>query len=210
MGIEDNVVPESDTTTPKQEETVEEQLPAGYYQERELVRLLLMFGKEMIVDERLDEQGEKVYEQFSVAQLIIDDLKMDGFVFTNVVNKKIFDIFDKALDEGYIPDDQVFTSNEDETIAQLAADLLFSPYKLDQWDKYSIFVKQEENNLRNTVLSSLYRYKDLIIAERRKAVEEELKNTTDAADQIILLKQKKYLDDIRKQINKELGIVIAK
>ena len=210
LGIEDNVVPEPDTTTPKQEETVEDQLPAGYYQERELVRLLLMFGKEMIVDERLDEQGEKVYEQFSVAQLIIDDLKMDGFVFTNVVNKKIFDIFDKALDEGYIPDDQVFTSNEDETIAQLAADLLFSPYKLDQWDKYSIFVKQEENNLRNTVLSSLYRYKDLIIEERRKAVEEELKNTTDAADQIILLKQKKDLDDIRKQINKELGIVIAK
>ena len=210
LGIEDNVVPEPDTTTPKQEETVEDQLPAGYYQERELVRLLLMFGKEMIVDERLDEQGKKVYEQFSVAQLIIDDLKMDGFVFTNVVNKKIFDIFDKALDEGYIPDDQVFTSNEDETIAQLAADLLFSPYKLDQWDKYSIFVKQEENNLRNTVLSSLYRYKDLIIEERRKAVEEELKNTTDVADQIILLKQKKDLDDIRKQINKELGIVIAK
>ena len=212
LGIEDNVVPETDTTivTPKQEETVEDQLPAGYYQERELVRLLLMFGKERIVDERLDEQGEKVYEEFSVAQLIIDDLKMDGFVFTNVVNKKIFDIFDKALDEGYIPDDQVFTSNEDETIAQLAADLLFSPYKLDQWDKYSIFVKQEENNLRTTVLSSLYRYKDLIIEERRKAVEEELKNTTDAADQIILLKQKKDLDDIRKQINKELGIVIAK
>lgn len=210
LGIEDNVVPEPDTTTPKQEETVEDQLPAGYYQERELVRLLLMFGKEMIVDERLDEQGEKVYEQFSVAQLIIDDLKMDGFVFTNYVNKKIFDIFDKALDEGYIPDDQVFTSNEDETIAKLAADLLFSPYKLDQWDKYSIFVKQEENNLRATVLSSLYRYKDLIIEERRKAVEEELKITTDAADQIILLKQKKDLDDIRKQINKELGIVIAK
>jgi ribonuclease D len=92
----------------------------------------------------------------------------------------------------------------------LAADLLFSPYKLDQWDKYSIFVKQEENNLRNTVLSSLYRYKDLIIEERRKVVEEELKNTTDIADQIILLKQKKDLDDIRKQINKELGIVIAK
>jgi hypothetical protein len=210
LGIEDNVVPETETTTvPKQEETVEEQLPAGYYQERELVRLLLTFGKKMIVVERTDEQGEKVFEQFYVAQLIIDDLKMDGLVFTNVVNKKIFDIFDKALDEGYIPDDQVFTSNEDETIAQLAADLLFSPYKLDQWDKYSIFVKQEENNLRNTVLSSLYRYKDLIIEERRKAVEEELKNTTDVADQIILLKQKKDLDDIRKQINKELGIVIA-
>ena len=210
LGIEDYTVPEPDTTTPKQEETVEEQLPAGYYQERELVKLLLMYGKNTIIDEREDENGEKVYEQVSVAQLIVDDLKMDGFVFTNVVNKKVFDIFDQAIDAGYIPDDQVFVSHEDETIAQLAADLLSTPYKLDQWEKYGIFVKREEDMLKATVLSSIYRYKDLIIEERRKAIEEELKNTTDAADQLILLKQKKDLDDIRKQINKELGIVIAK
>ena len=212
LGIDDNVVPETDTTTvtPKQEETVEDQLPAGYYQERELVKLLLMYGKEMIIDEHLDEDGQKVYEQVSVAQMIIDDLKMDDFLFTNVVNRKIFDIFDQAIDAGYIPDDQVFVSHEDETIAQLAADLLSTPYKLDQWEKYGIFVKREEDMLRATVLSSIYRYKDLIIEERRKAVEEELKTATDPADQLILLKQKKDLDDIRKQINKELGIVIAK
>ena len=211
LGIEDNVVPETETTTvPKQEETVEEQLPAGYYQERELVKLLLMYGKEMIVDERIDEEGQRIYEQVSVAQFIIDDLKNDGFVFTNAVNKKIFDIFDHAIDEGPIPEGHYFTSNEDETIAQLAVDLLFSPYKLDKWDKYSIFVKQEENNLRNTVLSSLYRYKDLIIEDRRKAVEEELKTTENLDDQLILLKRKKDLDDIRMQINKVLGAVIVK
>ena len=211
LGIEDNVVPETDTiTTPKQEENVEDQLPAGYYQERELVKLLLMYGQELIVDEREDENGEKVYEQVTVAQMIVDDLKMDGFTFTNVVNRKIFDLFDQALDEGRIPNDQFFISHEDETIAQLAADLLSTPYKLDQWDKYGIFVKREENMLRATVLSSLFRYKDLIIEERRKAIEEALKNEEELDNQLILLKQKKDLDDIRKQINKELGIVIAK
>ena len=211
LGIEDNVVPETETTTtPKQEENVEDQLPAGYYQERELVKLLLMYGREVIVDTRYDEEGQPIQEQVAVAQLIIDDLKMDGFVFTNAINKKIFDLFDQAIDEGRIPDDQYFVSHEDETIAQLAADLLSTPYKLDQWEKYGIFVKREEDMLRATVLSSIYRYKDLIVEERRKAIEEELKNATDADDQLILLKQKKDLDDIRKQINKELGIVIAK
>ena len=211
LGIEENVVPETETTTtPKQEESVEDQLPAGYYQERELVKLLLMYGKNMITDERLDENGEKVLEQVSVAQLIVDDLKADEFVFTNYVNRKIFDVFDKAIDEGFIPDDQFFVSHEDETISQLAADLLSTPYKLDQWEKYGIFVKQEEDVLRATVLSTIYRYKDLIIEERRKAIEEELKTAESAEDQLILLKRKKDLDDIRKQINKELGIVIAK
>ena len=212
LGIDENVIPETEatTTTPKQEETVEDQLPAGFYQERELVKLLLMYGKEMIVDERIDERGERILEQVSVAQFIVDDLKNDGFVFTNAVNQKIFNIFDQAIDEGIIPDDSFFVSHEDETIAQLAADLLSSPYKLDQWEKYGIFVKREEDILRATVLSSIYRYKDLIIEQRRKAVEEELKTTVDPDDQLILLKRKKDLDDIRKTINKELGIVIAK
>ena len=213
LGVDDNVAPETVTNTatqPKQDETLEDQLPAGYYQERELVKLLLMYGSSTITDERIDEEGQRIYEQVSVAQFIVDDLKNDGFVFTNAVNKKIFDIFDRAIDEGRIPDDSFFVSHEDETIAQLAADLLSSPYKLDQWDKFSIFVKSEENNLRATVLSSIYRYKDLIIEDRRKAVEEELKAISDLDDQLILLKRKKDLDDIRKQINKELGIVIAK
>ena len=211
LGIEDNMVPETETVTaPKQQENIEDQLPAGYYQERELVKLLLMYGRNLIADERTDENGQKVYEQVTVAQLIVDDLKMDEFVFTNYVNRKIFDIFDRAIDEGQIPDDQFFVSHEDETIAQLAADLLSTPYKLDQWDKYGIFVKQEEDVLRAMVLSTIYRYKDLIIEERRKAIEEELKAATDPADQLILLKRKKDLDEIRKQINKELGIVIAK
>ena len=212
LGVEGEAVPETETSTqsPKQEETLEDQLPAGYYQERELVKLLLMYGREMIIDEREDENGQKIYEQVAVAQFIVDDLKNDGCLFFDKVNRKIFDFFDQALDEGRIPDDQYFVSNEDEAIAQLAADLLSSPYRLDQWEKYGIFVRSEENNLRDTVLSSLYRYKDLIIADRRKAVEEQLKATDDTDDQLILLKRKKDLDDIRKRINKELGIVIAK
>jgi DNA primase len=210
LGVESEVLPDSENTSPKQEQTVEEQLPAGYYQERELVKLLLMYGREMIVDEREDENGEVIYEQVSVAQFIIDDLKMDNFQFINAINQRIFKIFDQAIDEGYIPDDQYFVSHEDETIAQLAADLLSTPYKLDQWEKYGIFVKREEDMLRPIVLSTLYRYKDLIIEERRKDIEEELKKADDSEDVFILLKRKKDLDDIRKQINQKLGIVIAK
>ena len=210
LGVEGEALPEPDTTTTKQEEPAEDQLPAGYYQERELVKLLLMYGQETIYDEREEENGEKVFEQVTVAQFIIDDLKMDGILFVDPVNRKVFDIYDQALDEGRIPDDQFFVSHEDEGVSQLAADLLSTPYKLDQWEKYGIFVKREEDVLKATVMSSIYRYKDLIIESRRKAVEEELKSAEDLGDQLILLKRKKDLDEIRRHINKKLGIVIAK
>ena len=210
MGVEGEALPEPDTTTTKQEEPAEDQLPAGYYQERELVKLLLMYGQETIYDEREEENGEKIFEQVTVAQFIIDDLKMDGILFVDPVNRKVFDIYDQALDEGRIPDDQFFVSHEDEGISQLAVDLLSTPYKLDQWEKYGIFVKREEDVLKATVMSSIYRYKDLIIESRRKDVEEELKSAEDLGDQLILLKRKKDLDEIRRHINKKLGIVIAK
>ena len=210
LGQEGDLVPEVNVVSPKQEEPIEEQLPAGYFQERELVKQLLLYGEKMITDEREDEEGNRVLEQLTVAQFIIDDLKMNGFLFKDPINQKIFDIFDQAIDENSFPDDQFFVSNEDAGIASLAADLLSTPYRLDNWKDKGIFVKTEEDVLKINALMSIERYKDLILEERCRQVEEELKTATDEADILILLKQKKNFDALRTQINRELGIVIAK
>ena len=210
LGPEGDSVPDVDVVSEKQEEPIEEQLPAGYYQERELVKQLLLYGSRIITDEREEEDGTKILEQLTVAQFIIDDLKMNGFLFKDPINQKIFDIFDRAIDENNFPDNQFFVSNEDTGIANLAADLLSTPYRLDGWKNKGIFVKTEEDVLKINALMSIERYKDLILEERCKQVEEELKTATDEADILILLKQKKNLDVLRTQINRELGIVIAK
>lgn len=210
LGPEGDSVPDVNVVSEKQEEPIEEQLPAGYYQERELVKQLLLYGSRIITDEREEEDGTKILEQLTVAQFIIDDLKMNGFLFKDPINQKIFDIFDRAIDENNFPDNQFFVSNEDAGIANLAADLLSTPYRLDGWKNKGIFVKTEEDVLKINALMSIERYKDLILEERCKQVEEELKTATDEADILILLKQKKNLDVLRTQINRELGIVIAK
>lgn len=210
LGPEGDSVPEVNVVSEKQEEPIEEQLPAGYYQERELVKQLLLYGSKIITDEREEEDGTKILEQLTVAQFIIDDLKMNGFLFKDPINQKIFDIFDRAIDENNFPDNQFFVSNEDDGIANLAADLLSTPYRLDGWKNKGIFVKTEEDVLKINALMSIERYKDLILEERCKQVEEKLKTATDEADILILLKQKKNLDVLRTQINRELGIVIAK
>ena len=79
--------------------------------------------------------------------MIIDDLKNDDLLFKDETHKIIFDIFDKALDEGILPKQQFFVSHENINIAELAANLLSSPYKLDNWDKKEIKVKTEEDVL---------------------------------------------------------------
>ena len=210
LGVEGEVIPDEPVVAPTQEQPQEETLPPGYYQERELVKLLLVYGSEMLKDFHEDEDGQEVETQISVAQMIIDDLLNDQIVFNDPVNKKIFDVYDQALNSGDIPDDQFFISNEDEQVSQLAIDLLSTPYKLDRWEKHGIFVKREEDKLKLTVQYAILRYKDLIIDARRKEIQNQIKEEQDPDNQLILLKQKKHWDDLRVQINKMLGIVIAK
>ena len=95
-------------------------------------------------------------------------------------------------------------------IAELAASLLSSPYKLDDWSKHDIKVKTEEDVLSKMVSTTVLRFKDMIIDEKRIELTKQLQETTNIDDQMILLHKKKKLDDLRIRINKELGIVVAK
>ena len=189
---------------------VEDVLPSGYYQERELVRLLMMYGNKDITIDDVDENGNPVLYKISVASFIIDDLKNDDLLFKNEIHNIIFNIFDKALDEDDIPDEHYFVSHEDTRIAELAANLLSTPYKLDNWSEKEINVKVEEDVLQKSVVTSLLRFKDMIIDDKRNDLIKELMETHDVDDQMILLAKKKRLDDLRIKINRELGVVIAK
>ena len=185
----------------QQQPQPEDSTPIGFFQEQELVKLLLTHGTET-----LDIEGEIV----PIASLIIDDLKNDGLLFRDPTHKKIFDAFDRGLDTNHIPTAQDFISSEDEDVAVLAANLLSSQYKLDDWQRHRIVVRTEDDVLRKTVFTSILRFKDMVIEDRRATLVKELQSCTDPDEQLILLQKKKKLDDIRTRINRDLGIVITK
>lgn len=185
-------------------------VPAGFYQEQELVKLLLMYGDHEIEIDGFDENNNPIIYRINVAAFIIDDLKNDDILFKDEVHRIIFDIFDKALDGESLPKVHYFTSHEDGRIVELAANLLSSKYKLDNWEKHEIKVKTEVDVLSKMVYSSILRFKDMVIDERRNELTRQIMETANIDDQLILLVKKKKLDDLRMKINKELGIVIAK
>ena len=179
----------------------QDSVPIGFYQEQELVKLLLTHGTDTI---ELDDYTT------TIASLIIDDLKNDGLLFKNETHKKIFDAFDRGLDTGELPTIQQFISSEDQDVAELTANLLSTQYKLDDWLRHRIVVKTEDDVLKKTVLMSILRFKDMVIEDRRAEIMKEMKETADLDEQLILLQKKKHLDDIRNRINRDLGIVITK
>ena len=184
--------------------------PVGFFQEQELVKLLLAHGSEIVEVAGKDENDNDVVYNTTVASAIVDDLKNDGLLFRDPVHKKIFDAFDRGLDADKLPTAQDFISNEDEDVAVLAANLLSTQYKLDDWQRHRIVVRTEEDVLAKTVHSSVLRYKDMVIEDWRIALVKELQSCTDPDKQLELLQEKKHLDEIRTKINHDLGIVITK
>ena len=185
-------------------------VPIGFYQEQELVKLLLMYGDTEVDIDGFDENNNPIIYKVSVASLIVDDLKNDDLLFKDETHRMIFDIFDRALDGEVLPKDQYFVSHENSKISELAATLLSSPYKLDDWNRKEIKVKTEEDVLSKLVVTSVLRFKDMVLDEKRKDLTRQIMETQDVEDQFALLVKKKKLDDLRIKINQELGIVIAK
>jgi len=211
LGIDQNVLPEEkpDTTIQQQEEQIDDGSKALLLQEHDLVRMMLAYGQNIISEEVTDADGNTVTDEFSLAVYIIDDLKADGIVFEDPVCKKIFDIFDKEIDNGSVPPDSFFVANEDTEISQLAASLLSTPYKLDNWGKHGIEIKVETDDLKSSAMSSLVRYKELVLTERRRLLEKELA-TAGEDDQLIIMKQLKDIDDVRVRLNKYTGTVVTR
>ena len=185
-------------------------VPVGFYQEQELVKLLLMYGDTEVDIDGFDENNNPMIYKVSVASLIVDDLKNDDLLFKDETHRMIFDIFDRALDGDVLPKDQYFVSHENSKISELAATLLSSPYKLDDWNRKEIKVKTEEDVLSKLVVTSVLRFKDMVLDEKRNDLTRQIMETQDVEDQFALLVKKKKLDDLRIKINQELGIVIAK
>ena len=157
-----------------------------------------------------DESGNDITYTTTIASAIIDDLLYNDVPFRDATHKKIFDAFNQGLDSDVLPTAQDFISSEDQDVAELAANLLSSQYRLDDWRRHRIVVKTEDDVLKKTVIMSILRFKDMVIEDRRREIMNELRDAADADDQLIILEKKKKLDDLRNRINRDLGIVITK
>jgi DNA primase len=206
-------LPESPAEVPEQEKPskLEPERPIAFYQEQELIKLLLQYGSVELTHETLDEQGYPAIYKETVAKNIIDELAVDGLDFENPTNRKILTLFREGLEKGKIPTPKQFTSNPEPDVSLLAIDLLSEPYELSQnWERHKIFVKTEKEDLKKTILMAMLHYKRNIIESRLPEVARALNEVADHDELMLLLRQQKSLDDIRVKINQALGIVISK
>ncbi len=171
-------------------------------QEREIVRLLLAFGHELVNWDKID--------NMYIGSFIIQNLT--DVIFKDKLCNSIIESYREEIDNGHLPVASQFIKSVDRDIADLAITLSTSPYSLSEnWEKkHDIYVKDESDNLKATILGGLFHLKKTKISGILTDLSNEIKTEQDPVNMEILLNKFMAMKGVEREISKHLGITILK
>ncbi|PRY54306.1 DNA primase [Arcticibacter pallidicorallinus] len=171
-------------------------------QEKEIVRLLLTYGHELV-------HWDGITDTY-IAPYVISN--MADVSFEDVVCKTIIDEYASRIEQGELPTVQDFIQSQDQRVADLAVSLISSPYVLsDNWyEKRKIYVKNETENMRATILGGIFHLKKRKVDDILKSIRDEIQNEKDEDNQMILMQRYLRVKEVEKGINNFLGSVVVK
>src|SRR5690606_33300671 len=171
--------------------------------EKELVRILLNYGRELV---HWEGDGDVPVAPYLLASL--DDIEI-----VDNTCKLIVEEFAKQAESFQVPEAKVFFSHENADVSTLAVDSVVNKYELSpSWndDKRKIFVPEELDQLKTLVVQVIYRIKKNKIEVQMQSIRDELKQTTDDADLQILLAKYQKLKEGEQMLGSLLGNIVVK
>lgn len=171
-------------------------------QEKEIIRLLLNYGHELV-------HWDDITDTY-IAPYIIGNLS--DVTFENSLCIRIIEEYKKLLEEGKLPSEQDFVKHSDHEIADLAISMVSSPYILSEnwYAKRKIYVKNESENLRSTILGGIFHLKKRKVDRILKKIREEIQSEPDPINQEDLMRRYMHVKEVEKGISMFLGSVIVK
>jgi len=184
------------------EEPVIEEHKDDASQEKEIVRLLLLYGNRMI---DWDGIANTYIGPFMIAEL--SDVE-----FENATSKAFIEIYRKEVENGVLPEEQHFIHYPDKDIVDLTVTLIATKYTLSEnwYEMHKILVPDEQANMKATILGAIFHLKKQKVGKILESLRAELQTTTAEADQEILLSQYMHMKKVEKTISDYLGSVILK
>jgi DNA primase len=172
------------------------------YQEKEIVRLLLLYGNRMI---NWDGIANTYIGPFMVAEL-------SDVAFDDEACKQFVGIYREELEKGILPEESFFIHHADKKLVDLAVDLLSTRYTLSaNWmDMHHIAVPDEQKNMKATILGAIFHLKKHKVGQILDNLRKELQKAETEADQEILMNQYLHMKKVEKSISDYLGSVIIK
>lgn len=171
--------------------------PTGFFQEKDIIRLLLNFGVDKIEIESPDDE-ETTIEQ-TVAFYIIDQIALDHLTVSTPVFSEIYEEFCAERTHGRVPSTEHFFAHHNPEISKTSVDLSTSRYSLSEnWaDRHKIFTKIEEDNLLDSIHDAIYAFKKFKLDQLISESQEKLKGDLSDDEMMTLLAEQKNMINAR-------------
>ncbi len=174
-------------------------------QERNIIRLLLIYSDKTITFKVGEEDQNVAIVAFLVYKLQQDDIEM-----TNEWCRIIIQEYNQALEDETILSQQHFLNHHTPEVRALAIDLVTSKYELHDWKSKLIDVETEEHKLKRAVEGALHSYLEKRVRMMWHENQEKLKSVSSNSAAIIdLLKEQKRLTDLKKKLSASMGRIVV-
>lgn len=182
------------------------------FQEKDLIRLMVLYGSQFITIEVENEQGESEEANYPVAQFIIEEILSDEISYINKDYQLVFDEYLDGIQQGLVISEKHFTHHENANLNRIVIDITTQKDSVsNNWaEKHQIYPIQESERLKDAVIQSVAIFKmrttENMIADKQKSLKHEENN-----DAIMeLLETIKHLTMARNLFAEKLGIVITR
>ena len=208
--IEDPVIipPEEATVFVRQNEIPVRDV---YYQEKDVIRLILNYGGSIISIDGVNDEGETEEQKVRLSDYVVFEILNDELAFENQTYQLIFNHYIEAFNEETEIDSQQFVREPEADIQEAVIELMSSKHELHNWESKNIAVTLESDNLRKAAIRSIYAFKARKVEKMWEENQKKMKTLeADDAGLMTLLKEQMRLETLKSSFSKEQGRVIVK
>jgi DNA primase len=184
-----------------------------FYQEKELVQILLNYADYLIPIVIPVEEDKTEIIKLSAAEIIFYQLELDGIVFEYDTFSKIYGLFyTKFIEEGYTPQPKDLLKTDDNELQQTITELISSQYSISEsWElKHRIFTRTELDKLETTVVNTLLSFKQKKVEQMIEKLQIHLKGIEEEEQSNMVLVEIRELLEMKKVFANKLGRIVTK
>lgn len=172
------------------------------YQEREIIRVLLIYGHQLV---NWDEMTDTYIGPYIITNL-------SDVSFNNTLFERIIKYYHDELEKGKLPTEKDFIQHPDREISSVAVSIISTPYSLSEnwYLMHNITVPDETQNLKATIMGAIFHLKKKKVSTMIAAKQKLIQSETDADNVMILMKEYLDLKEVENYISNYLGSVIIK
>ena len=177
----------------------------SYYSEKELLRLLIRYGSEVLTRETDKETGIETVTtvaDYIISQITDDELEFEDQVFASIFSEITFNV-----SQGLFPGEKHFVHHQDPAISSVVVDMLTEQYTLSTiWGKHGAYVETEEMKIKEMVPETVLKFKSDKIKKMQKELRKAIAEASGDDAKIAELQERyKVMTSLQKKISTGLG-----